>query len=192
MEPNGFPIPVTSHKEVGVIRSRRLVQALQMSKLLPDMAMAPASVTYPDTVTLSYTYSGAGRPVGTAANSVGINFVSNATYAPFGGLTGALYNGGMTVSNSYNHRMQPVFLSASGGAGTIYSLGYDFHWVLDANLRITSDVHTSHIAQSVNFLRSGMCNHPRLAFNPGMRTWGTGHRAMQNGAKNRPKRLWIP
>ncbi|HYM76313.1 MAG TPA: RHS repeat-associated core domain-containing protein [Candidatus Dormibacteraeota bacterium] len=76
---------------------------------------------------VTYTYNAAGRPI-TAKNSADpFNYVTSANYAPFGGLT-AMSMGAqpITISNSYNNRLQPTTLSASGAA-TIMSLSYDFH-----------------------------------------------------------------
>src|SRR5271170_7158565 len=58
----------------------------------------------------------------------GINYVQNATYAPFGGLT-SMTNGSapITTSNQYNNRLQPAVLSADTSAATIMSLSYNFN-----------------------------------------------------------------
>jgi RHS repeat-associated protein len=77
---------------------------------------------------IAYTYNGAARAK-TAKNSAdSFNYVTSANYAPFGGLT-AMSMGPkpITVSNSYNSRLQPALLSASTSAATIVSLSYDFH-----------------------------------------------------------------
>ena len=77
-----------------------------------------------------YTYNGAGRPI-----SIGLGtnnsypYVSNATYLPFGGL--ATVNLGLSpisVSDSYNNRLQPTLISASNSSATrIINLSFDFH-----------------------------------------------------------------
>ena len=77
---------------------------------------------------IAYTWGGAGRPL-TAKNTAGsINYVTAATYAPFGGLAG-MANGSapITTTNSYNKRLQPVVLSAASPSQTVLSLSYDFH-----------------------------------------------------------------
>jgi RHS repeat-associated protein len=80
--------------------------------------------------TTGYNYNGAGRQTGTGNNATGPNiYVSNATYAPFGGV--ATMNMGasnpVSVSDSYNSRMQPAVLSATSASGTIMNLTFDFH-----------------------------------------------------------------
>ena len=86
------------------------------------------TITYPSARVVSYSYSGAARPVSVTDTTNGINYVANATYAPFGGLTGMKNGNSITVTNSYyESRMQPHVLSASGAAGIILSQVYDFH-----------------------------------------------------------------
>jgi RHS repeat-associated protein len=77
---------------------------------------------------VAYTYNGAGRPI-TAVNSADpFNYVTSTAYAPFGGITGASMGPKpITISNSYNNRLQPGTLGASTTAATILSLSYDFH-----------------------------------------------------------------
>ena len=77
---------------------------------------------------VNYTYNAAGRPIAAKNSGDPFNYVTSAHYAPFGGLT-AMSMGAqpITISNSYNKRLQPTTLSASTTAATIISLGYDFH-----------------------------------------------------------------
>jgi RHS repeat-associated protein len=88
-----------------------------------------ATLTYPNTgKVITYLPGGAGRTL-TAQDIAGsINYVQNAHYAPFGGLT-SMTNGAqpITTTNTYNSRLQPVTLSAATSAATILSLSYDFH-----------------------------------------------------------------
>jgi hypothetical protein len=83
---------------------------------------------------VTYTYSNVGRAI-TAKNSADpFNFVSSANYAPFGDLTAASLGAKpITITNAYNDRMQPLWISASGAA-QIISLCYDFH----LNVAVTS------------------------------------------------------
>src|SRR5438552_388638 len=86
-------------------------------------------LTYPGTgKVITYTYSGAARALTAKDVGGGINYVTNAAYEPFGGLSG-MANGAtpITTSNSYNKRLQPVILSASTPSATAFSLSYDFH-----------------------------------------------------------------
>lgn len=80
---------------------------------------------------VSYTYSGAARPL-TAAYGSSINFVTGATYAAPGELTGMTMGSatgfaGITVANAYNNRLQPILLSAASPSGTLFSECFDFH-----------------------------------------------------------------
>ncbi len=60
------------------------------------------------------------------------NFVTGASYAAFGGLTSAV-NGsatgfaGITTTDTFNKRLQPVLLSSASPSQTVFSLSYDFH-----------------------------------------------------------------
>jgi RHS repeat-associated protein len=78
----------------------------------------------------SYTYSAAARPV-TAAHST-TKFVSSATYAPPGELAGMTIGSatgfaGISVTDVYNDRLQPILLSAASPSGTVFSECFDFH-----------------------------------------------------------------
>jgi RHS repeat-associated protein len=90
------------------------------------------TVQYPTGRTITYGYNVAQRPVSAQDLDNNIKYVTNAHYTASGALS-SLVNGstptfaGITTSNSYNSRMQPVFLSASSPGGAIFNLGYDFH-----------------------------------------------------------------
>lgn len=61
-------------------------------------------------------------------NGNSVNYVQNAHYAPFGGLTSITQGATpITTTNKYNNRLQPILLSASTTSATILSLCYDFH-----------------------------------------------------------------
>jgi RHS repeat-associated protein len=84
------------------------------------------TLTYPSGDVVTYTVGGAGR-VTRVADSTN-NFVTSATYAPPGLLTGMTSGTGIVTSNIYNDRLQPVLLSAGvTGQNPVFSLCYDFH-----------------------------------------------------------------
>jgi RHS repeat-associated protein len=92
-----------------------------------------ATLTYPDTgEVITYAMGGDGRPTAAQDNN-SINYVESATYAPPGQLTGALYGKtasftGITITNAYNDRLQPLLLSETNPSGTaFFGLCYDFH-----------------------------------------------------------------
>lgn len=83
---------------------------------------------------ISYTYNGAARSITATNASDPFNYVTTASYDPPGDLTGLTMGAApITVSNSYNNRIQPVLLSAFTTAATIMSLSYDFHSSKQAN-----------------------------------------------------------
>ena len=87
----------------------------------------------------SYTYNSsggsisAGRPTSVTDTNGPINYLKSATYAPQGALqtyTNGFVSGvfaGISNVDTYNSRLQPVFLSATNPTATILSLCYDFH-----------------------------------------------------------------
>jgi len=83
------------------------------------------SVTYPSTRVVNYSYNTGQRPV-SAADSAN-NYASSAQYTAFGALSSLVNGGIITTTNSFNARMQPVFLSAATSGQTVLSLGYDFN-----------------------------------------------------------------
>jgi hypothetical protein len=93
------------------------------------------TLTYPSGDVLTYTVGDAGRvtQVSDAGNSY-VGYTGNpAKYAPNGALT-SMVNGhtntfaGITTSNIYNDRLQPILLSAAVTPNpAFFSLCYDFH-----------------------------------------------------------------
>jgi len=81
--------------------------------------------------TVTYTSGGAGRPLA-AKDGSGNNYVKSAQYTASGGLTNMI-NGytssfaGITTTNAFSNRLQPILFSASSPSGTVFSLCYDFH-----------------------------------------------------------------
>ena len=89
-------------------------------------------LTYPSGRVIAYTPNGssgtAGRYLSAIDTANSINYAQGATYAPFGALL-TMTNGAapITVTNSYNERLQPATLSAATAANTLFSRTYDFH-----------------------------------------------------------------
>ena len=91
-----------------------------------------ATLTTPPQKQITYTPGGAGRPLSAVDTGDGVNFVTSAYYAPFGGLTGMTMGStssfaGISTSDVYSVRLQPVQLYASSPTGTIFSECNDFH-----------------------------------------------------------------
>lgn len=88
----------------------------------------PASVTYPSGQTVAYTYSGAGRMLAAQDTTNAINYVQNATYTPWGALTGSTLGadhgfGGIALTQAFNNRQQVK--SSVGGSLFNVTYGYD-------------------------------------------------------------------
>ena len=105
--------------------------------------------------TVQYNPGGAGRPLN-AVDSAGHSYVTSATYAPFGALTG-MVNGytssfsGINASNSYSSRLQPTVLSASTSSATVFSLSYGYRAKGKNNGNISQIVNNSNNSRTQNF-----------------------------------------
>ncbi len=91
-----------------------------------------ATLQTPPLKTVSYTVGGAGRATQLVDTGDSINFVTGATYAPPGELTGMTMGSasgfaGFTVHNAYNDRLQPILLSAASPTATVFSECFDYH-----------------------------------------------------------------
>jgi RHS repeat-associated protein len=89
-------------------------------------------ITYSSGSVLKYSHGNDGRPVSLVDSTNSINYATNATYAPQGGLASIVYGevsggfAGITTSNSYNSRLSPTVLSASSSNATALSLSYTY------------------------------------------------------------------
>jgi RHS repeat-associated protein len=94
-----------------------------------------AGLTYPSGRTVTYTYTAAARLLSAVDVVNGVNYVSAATYSPWGVLTSDKYGvsgtfSGIVIANDYNKRLQPITLAASTPgppSQTVISYTYDFH-----------------------------------------------------------------
>jgi RHS repeat-associated protein len=97
---------------------------------------SPASINYPHVLNgsgrlVSYVYDGAGRPISVADGTrtyatVGISGANG--YGPTGAVLNGKLGANVTLTNSYNKRLQPVTLSATGASNALLmSKTYDFH-----------------------------------------------------------------
>jgi len=119
-----------SHDPMGRIKQERRTIGAAKGDYETDVYNLDGSISKLTALgyTIAYTYTGAGRVITAKNNADPFNYVTSANYAAFGGLTGMTMGAKpITVSNSYNNRLQPVVLSASTTAATIMSLSYDFH-----------------------------------------------------------------
>ena len=122
---------------------------------------------------VSYTYNGAARPL--TATHATTKFVSGATYAPPGELTGGTLGvatgfAGITVSDAYNKRLQPIFLSAASPSGTVFSDSFDFHLGAGDNGNVYQIVNNRDNTRNQNFLYDSL-NRIQQAYSSGPQ-WG--------------------
>ena len=122
-----------SHDKMGRVltETRTIVGTSNVTKSVVytyNLDGSVATVQYPGTnKIITYQPGGAGRPLSAKDVAGGINYATGATYAPAGALMTMVNGGTVTVTNSYNSRVQPVVLSAATIGQTVLSLSYDFH-----------------------------------------------------------------
>lgn len=117
-----------------------------------------AKLNYPGTgKMITYTYNGAGRVLTAKDVNSGISYATSATYAAFGGLMSMnLGAQPISISDSYNSRLQPVTLAASTAAATIMSLTYDFHFGTGDNGNVFQIVNNRVTTRTQNFSYDGL------------------------------------
>lgn len=97
----------------------------------PYLDGSVASITYPSGLKVTYAYDGVGRPV-SAIDQNGVKYAASASYAPQDAISSAVIGvsgafTGITVSSTYNKRLQPVEVKASSSASTPLDLTYNFN-----------------------------------------------------------------
>jgi len=118
------------HDQIGRVKQERRTIGAVKGDYETDTYNLDGSVATLTTLgyKVTYTYSGAGRAITAKNGGDPFNYVTSASYTPFGALAGMSMGASpITVNNSYSSRLQPVVLSASTIAATIVSLSYDFH-----------------------------------------------------------------
>ena len=134
-----------------------------------------ASVTRPSGRVLNYSYApsgtanSAGRTILVVDPSGPVNYVTQATYAPPGELTTALRGAAISISNSYNSRLQPISNSAVA-ASTIVSLNYNFGLGVGDNGTVHQIVNNRDGNRTQNFLYDSL-NRIQQAYTNGP-NWG--------------------
>jgi RHS repeat-associated protein len=163
-----------SHEQVGRIKQERRAIGAVQGDYETDTYNLDGSVA---TLTalgykVTYTYSGAGRVITAKNGADPFNYVTSASYAPFGALAGMSMGASpITVSDSYSSRLQPVVLSASTTAATIVSLSYDFHSAAHAdNGNIFQIVNNRDNNRTQNFVYDSL-NRIKQAYTNGS-NWG--------------------
>jgi len=92
-----------------------------------------ATVTYPSGHTITYSVSAAQRPQSAVDTSNYVNYVIDATYAPQGGVTGALLGyqgglfGGINFVATFTSRLLPYSVSAASSGGNALNLTFGYY-----------------------------------------------------------------
>jgi RHS repeat-associated protein len=107
------------------------------------------SILYPSGRRVDYAYNAAGKMVSAVDAADGINYAQNATYAPNGGLTSAVYGagpafGGLTRAVSYDKRFHFSSITGSSPSQTFFSLTYDY------NLGVADNATVRQITNNLN------------------------------------------
>lgn len=133
------------------------------------------TLKYPSTATVKYTPGAAGRMLAAQDIANSINYVQNAHYAPFGGLTSMSQGAApITTTNAYNNRLQPITISAAAPSATILSLSYDFHLNNGDNGNVFQIVNGRVPGRTQNFLYDSL-NRIQQVYtnaNSGQSSWG--------------------
>ncbi len=98
----------------------------------------PTSITYPSGRTISYTYNLAERPTSAVDTANSITYASNVHYGA-GGLCSAVLGSAITITSTFNPRLQPLEIQATTGAppapcttptqaGNLLDLTYNFNY----------------------------------------------------------------
>ena len=129
----------------------------------------------PPMKTLNYTFDGAGRPTTLLDSTDGINFATNGTYTAAGRLSSVTLGNatgfsGFAVSNTYNVRLQPLILSATGASGSVLSLVYDFHAGSGDNGNVYTVTNGNNPNRTANYTYDGL-NRLTAAWSSGP-AWG--------------------
>jgi RHS repeat-associated protein len=120
---------------------------------------------------VGYTYNGAGRPITVKNFADPFNYVTSATYAPFGALaTSSMGAKPINISNQYTKRLQPGVLSADTSVATIISLTYDFHLGTGDNGNVYQIVNGRDSNRTQNFIYDAL-NRIQQAYSSGP-NWG--------------------
>src|SRR5262249_54784260 len=97
----------------------------------------------------------------------GVNFVQNAEYAAFGGLTDMTQGSvPITTANTYNNRLQPTTQLMTIPTATILNLPYDFHLGAGDNGNVYRIVNGINANRSHNFLYDSL-NRIQQAYSTG-------------------------
>jgi YD repeat-containing protein len=143
---------------------------------------------------MTYTLDAAGRPISVVNTAGPVNFVTNATYSAFGGLS-TFVNGntpsfaGLTVSNSYDKRLQPSAISVVSPSQTILSLGYDFGLGTADNGNVNKIINNRDGNRTQNFLYDSL-NRIQQAYTSGP-NWGETFSPVATGPGVRPSAAGI-
>lgn len=115
-----------------------------------------ASLTYPSGRKVTYNVGNAERPL-SATDSTGTQYAGTASYAATGALAGVIYGkatggfSGMTVTQSYDNRMDLTSLKATSSVGTAINLGYCFYqWVSGACQTSSSNTNNGNVTAIAN------------------------------------------
>jgi RHS repeat-associated protein len=130
-----------AHDQMGrtLQESRNLAGVTKSVNYTYNLDGSLATLTTPPLKKVSYTYNAAARATKLVDSSDSINFVTSATYAPPGELTGMTVGSasgfaGITTTNAYNTRLQPILLSAGvTGESPVFSECFDFHLGVSVN-----------------------------------------------------------
>jgi YD repeat-containing protein len=120
---------------------------------------------------IGYTYNNAGHEITVKNFADPNNYVTAATYAPFGALATATMGAKpITVTDSYNKRLQPLTWLASTTSATILSLTYNFGLGTNDNGNVLQITNNRDGNRTLNFMYDSL-NRIQQAYTNGT-NWG--------------------
>jgi RHS repeat-associated protein len=126
-----------------------------------DLLDSPYQITYPSGAIVQYTPSAAGRVLSAVDVTHGINYMTEAKYAPSGAMATSTYGAGgsfngIALTDSYNSRLQPSLLQAVAGSTTLLSLGYNFGLGVNDNGNVLSITNNKNSVRNQSFGYDGV------------------------------------
>ncbi len=130
-----------------------------------------STLIYPTSDEAEYTYSDAGRVTGVEWIGIleGGPLASNILYAPAGQVASYVNGANVTVTNTYNNRLQPLTAQAAGSQGNFFSLTYNFNAGSSDNGNLAGVTNTLNGARSQSFTYDNL---NRLSSAGTSATWG--------------------
>lgn len=136
-----------------LIEKRTIAGITKSTSYTYTLANKVATILYPTSHTLTYSYDNADNQSSVVDSGSSINYATGVTYDPIGALASALHGqvsggfAGITRTYTYNTRMQQSTMVVSSSNGTVQNLTYSYD--------LGSGVNNGNVASITNNLNTG-------------------------------------